>query len=639
MVESLQVQRREWSRMLGLLVVVLIAFFGLLAKLAYEQMVKVTEYRERERFQAMRRIIHPGPRGNIFDRNGILLVGNRARFAAVTYLGELRREFRSNLLEKIREIRQLEEETGVQIETSYNDLVWSSRTAVLQRQLDIVNEILGRQSTLSRRDVERHFSSNLILPFTLANNLTEEDYARLIDQLPSDSLIGVQTLSTRYYPFGSAASHALGYVREEILTSAQNTPGSDLASYGFKGQKAQSGLEKSFDHLLSGSPGSEVWRVDPHGYRFEPVVSKNPIQGSDLHTSIDIDLQVAAEAAMAGKTGAVIALDVRTGEVLTIASFPDYDLNDFTPFIPTDVYQRIVREGGLLNRAIQGLYPPGSTFKPLTAIAALRHRVIEPDTILQCGGSYRVGNRDFREHTPAGFGPIALSRALAVSSNVFFYQIGLQTGVDFLAEESIRFNLHQPTGIELPYESRNMIVPSRAWKRENNRGPWTPGDTANFCIGQGFLRLTPIQMAAFTASIARGETHTRVTMQRIPDRAKVYHGGSPIGLPAANFQTIIDGMIETTERGTGRRAALPGIKVASKTGTAQVFPGGRKLTVAWFIGFAPADDPAIAVVTVVEGVNEGDEFYGGDTAAPIARYIFEAYFNKYPPASPAFAAN
>lgn len=634
MVESLQVQRRDNTRLIGLYAVLALLATALVSKLAYEQFVKGAEYRERERFQTMRRIIQPGPRGNIYDRNGILLVGNRARFSAVTYLNELRGEFRTALLSRIREIREEEERTGIEVPTSYNDLVWNARTRVLQDQLDIVNRILDRDETLQRRDVERHFSTNLLLPFTLISDLNEEEYARLVDQLPPDSPIGVQTLNSRYYPFGSAAAHVLGYVREEIETEAENTPGADLASYGYKGKTAMAGLERSFDPILRGQPGSEVWRVDPYGFRFEPVESKVPVQGNDLVTSLDIDLQVAAESAMEGKTGAVAAIDIQTGEVLVLASSPTYDLNDLTPFIPSRVYREISESGGWINRAIQGLYPPGSTFKPLTALAALRREILQPETTLVCGGSYRVGNRGFREHNPAGFGAIQLRRALAISSNVFFYQIGLQTGVDAIAYESRRFGLHEPTGVEIPFETDNMIVPSREFKRGRNEGPWTPGDTANFSIGQGYLRVTPLQMAAFTASLARGETRTRVTIRRHREGIPVVHGGESIKVDPDDYRAIIEGMVEVIENGTGRRAAIPGITIAGKTGTAQVFPDGRPLTVAWFIGYAPVEAPRIAVVSVVEGLSENDEYHGGDTAAPIARFVFEAFFNKYPDTLP-----
>jgi len=617
-------QSRRIRRLTPFYVISCLALAVLFGKLFSEQILNREKHLAREEQQTMRRILLPGPRGNILDRDGELLAGNRARFSAAVFLNALRQEFREEYIARIRGIRKQEEETGEEVDISNSDLVWQARLAVVQRHLDEVNRILGRNDTITRRELASHFNNRIILPLKLLPDLTEEEYALLIDQLPPDSPVLVWTESARYYPYGSLASHVLGYV-----VNREETPGSleegeetaNLMTFSHYGKVGKAGAERAFDTQLDGESGSEVWRVDPLGFQYERLSLKRPIRGNDLRLSIDVGIQQAAERGLEGKVGAVVALDPRTGEVLAMASGPDYDLNDLSPFIPGEVYRRIDEEGGWLNRAIQGLYPPGSTFKPITAIAAFRKRVLDPEDILFCGASFRVGNRNFPEHTPPGFGEIALPRAIAASSNVFFYQIGLSATIDWIADTARLFGLDQPTGIELPFEATRMIVPDREWKKENRGTPWFPGDTANISIGQGFLRVTPLQMALVAAGLATGSTGLKPTILRSEETQVT----SPLPLTDEEYDSIVTGMFQAVQEGTARRTRFAEMTVAGKTGTAQVYPDGRPLTLAWFIGFAPVEDPRIAVAVVIEGVTEEDQFHGGTTAAPVARMVFEAW--------------
>jgi penicillin-binding protein 2 len=326
---------------------------------------------------------------------------------------------------------------------------------------------------------------------------------------------------------------------------------------------------------------------------------------------------------------------VDTGEVLVLASKPDYDLNAMTPYISRKTWQDILDRGAALNRATRGLYPPGSTFKIITALSALRQGVLAADEILYCGGVYRVGNRNFPEHSGRrAFGQVDVRRALQVSSNVFFYQVGLRAGVEALAKSARAFALDEPTGIDLPFEETRGIVPDPEWKRREyadrpGEASWVGGDTANMSIGQGFLLTTPIRMACFAASFARGETRTRPTLVHDPEqnRRLVDRDARPLDLSAADYRAIVEGMKLAVSDGTARFARIPGVEVAGKTGTAQVTLEGQRTTVAWFLGFAPADEPEVAVVVTVEGANPEDGYAGGKTAAPIAGAVLDAYFN------------
>ncbi|MEM8550560.1 MAG: penicillin-binding transpeptidase domain-containing protein, partial [Verrucomicrobiota bacterium] len=213
------------------------------------------------------------------------------------------------------------------------------------------------------------------------------------------------------------------------------------------------------------------------------------------------------------------------------------------------------------------------------------------------------------------------------SSNVYFYQVGLAAGIDAISSEAMRFGLDKPTGIDLPYEATRMIVPTREWKKERDGRSWMPGDTANVSIGQGDLFVTPLQMATFAASLARGETRTRVSIQHDPEGKPVDHGGEPIGLNDEQYAELLAGMeAAVSEQGTARFAMVDGVRIAGKTGTAQVKRPSGKITLAWFLGFAPVDDPQIAIAVVVEGLEPDDHYAGGKTAAPIAQAIFETYF-------------
>jgi len=599
--------------------------------LAYQQLIKDALHHERERQQNERRVIVPGPRGNIFDRYGRLLVGNRPRFAVVLDLDELRPEFRREYLRVQANYRM----SGERDIPNADQLEQIAHAAVVQRYLDQVNGLLGRFATVDSNRLRSHLRRQLLLPYTLVDDLKPEDFARLLENLPVNSPLQVYTSNTRYYPYGAAAAHVLGYVGANEGAGDEEFPGEDLTTLKIKGTVGRDGLEKQYDAQLQGEAGYTILRVDPAGYKVNPPIEHRlPVQGRSLSCSLDIDLQSAAEDALGDVTGAAVAIDVRTGEVLVMASKPGYDLNSFSPHLSVAAEADIEARKAWTNIALNGVYSPGSMFKIVVATAALRTGAITPaDKPVDCEGSMMVGNRRFtcgnglEQH-----GRLALSDAISESCDIFFYTVGLRTSAEAIAEEARRFRLDRPTGIDLPGETHRMLIPDPVWKRRVRREAWTPGDTANMSIGQGDVQVTPIGMACFAASLARGELWTRPTLLHDPRRPAQHT--EPIGLTGHQRSAILKGMEGCTTEGTAKvlttveALRVPGVRIAGKTGTAQIMRPSGKVDEAWFICFAPVEDPQIAVAVSVEGDVPGETFAGGRYAVPVASAILKKYFEK-----------
>jgi penicillin-binding protein 2 len=604
------------------------AMFAVLAAgSAYRQLFHSGEYSEQEKVQSQRRIVEPAPRGNIYDRNGQLLAGSRPRFGAVIYLDELRHEFHIEYLR----IRKNYRETGDKDIPNASQLEQIARYTVVQRYLDLINRAIGRDDKVDSRDLTKHYHEQLLLPYSLVEDLTPEDFAKLIETLPTRSPLQLFASSTRYYPHGSAAAHALGYVGVAKELDADGLPGEELTTFKLKGIHGRDGLEREYDSLLKGEPGGTIYRVDPAGYRVNPAVEqKEPVKGHDLTCSLDLDLQLAAEEAFGDQVGSAVALDVKTGEVLVMASKPDYDLSSFAPFLSQAASAEIEEKQAWANRATSSFYPPGSTFKIVTSIAALRSGSIKPDeVIVDCEGTVRISGHNFVcENGLVRHGEILLAEAIAQSCDIYFYTAGIRTTADVIAAEARRFHLDQRTGIDLPGEPRRMIIPNTEWKQSVYHEPWFPGDTANMSIGQGFILVNPLEMACFAASVARNETVTVPTLLHHAN-APVQHSPS-IGLTAAQRAVLLEGMEGCVTHGTAKAISapnfkIPGLRIAGKTGTAQI-PG--KKNVAWFICFAPAENPEVAIAVAAEGDIPGENYGGGRYAAPVANSILKKYFEK-----------
>ena len=618
-------QSRLWIfyAILGLLLVIL--YSGLF----FRQLIESESHAAKEKIQNQRRILTPGPRGNLLDREGRVLVANKSKFSAVVFLSEnqVQKAFSDSYRSMVRDYR----ERGEKIK-SYSELRIISRANVLQSYLKGVNELIGRHEEVDATAITRHLNVNPLLPYPLIDNLVPEEFAILLESLPVESPVQVYVSNMRHYPYENAATHALGYVGYSPLEVQSDMPGSELRTFATKGTYGRNGIEKRFDEQLQGKTGSEIWVVDPSGYQVESVQREYPRKGRDIELSIDIDLQLAGEAGydLYGDKGALVAIDIDRMEVLAMLSRPDYNLNQTTPFILNKVFKEISDNQAWENKALRGLYPPGSPFKLITAIAGLKAGKIDDNTVFECDGSHRVGGRNFP--CMGHHGEIDLRTAIEKSCNEYFYRVGLETGVDNLSREAIYLRLNEPTHIDLPNETRGMLTPSREWKKNRFGEPWYPGDTANMSIGQGALIVTPLQMALMVASVAKNQVYSHPSiLKQSPEQLARRPAPKPLGLPENLHKAIIDGMNRAVSpTGTARAAIIKGVNIGGKTGTAQINKKDGNLELAWFVGFAPIEDPKIAVVALVEGQELNVSFGGGRYAAPMARYVLEAYFDKRP---------
>ncbi|MBI2687691.1 MAG: penicillin-binding protein 2 [Acidobacteria bacterium] len=444
------------------------------------------------------------------------------------------------------------------------------------------------------------------------------------DTFPELELVHVQH---RLYPRDNLLAHAIGYVGE--VTEAELDL-ADFARYNQGDVIGKAGIERQYNEILMGVDGQRQVVVDNKGNEREVIRYKEAEPGRSLQLTVDLDLQIVAELALEGRRGSVVAMDPRNGEVLAMVSRPSFDPNKFAGRIRQKDWNEIFNnpEKPMLNRAIQANLAPGSTFKPLVALAALENGVIDENTTFHCPGGMSFYGHYHACHKKGGHGTVNLHQAIAQSCDVFFYNVGNRLGIDKLAKLGELAGLGKETGIDLPFEYRG-VLPSSRWKARTLRQPWFPGDTISVAIGQGYLAITPLQLAVMTGGIAAGGVWQRPHMVKDPNRIEPRK--SDVNLD--NVNQVVYGMYGVVNQGgTGRVARLPGIDVCGKTGTAQLasnelLRSSARLAAelrdnAWFVGFAPRVNPEIVVAVLFEAGGHGDQ------AAPISRDVIKAYFDK-----------
>lgn len=603
-------------RILLLFTIFLGIFLFLVGGLFYRQVTQHNYFLQKGKYQTQRRVFLPAPRGDILDRHGRVIACDQPLFELHLYFDSIRKEIREQYLDLLKQRRQQKKPID------RVKLQQQARQSVVQRHLDQANAITHRNETLDTKKLERHYHQSLLAPFTLFSNLTAEEYVRLTDQLPIDSPLFIATDYYRTYPYGSSACHVLGYVS---MTYDLPKTSKELRSFFTGHRTGKTGIELSQNEQLSGIDGEEIFAVDPVGFRSECVERIAPQKGQPCQLSIDIRLQQAVEKAISDYQGSAVVLDVASGEVLALANTPAYDPNLLSPKIPKNVFQEITQRGAWLNRAIQGCYPPASTFKIISSIAFLRNHIAtwNADDIEDCSGKTKVGTRLFHCDHKTAHGPVSLAAAIKKSCNVYYYRRSQICGIQNIAEEARRFHLDQPTGIELPFETHRMTIADPEWKKHKKLGEWFGGDTANTSIGQGYTLVTPLQMACFIASIAANRTCTKPHILHNPRHIQT---APTIGLTPKDYRQLIATLQEVVRSGTGRRAQYKNMAIAGKSGTAQVWEHGQRRNVAWFVGFAPVEKPTIALAVAIQERSSDDNYYGGKTASPVARRIFEAYF-------------
>jgi penicillin-binding protein 2 len=588
--------------------------------LFFRQVIQHAKFTELGRRQSHRRVLQPAPRGNIYDRNGNLLAGNRPRFVLAIYLQELREEFAAAYRSRVCELR----EAGLSFVPEEERSL--ARMAVIGKYLDGVRHLLPVPVAVDRIALDRHFQRQPLLPFFLADDLPWETFAALVERLPPNCRLQLLTRTSRVYPNGPCGAHVLGYAAPAPVVP----DGGQFRTFSERTLVGRAGIEEAMDLILRGKDGDEILLVDPSGQR-EKVLHSSPLEpGRDLYLSLDLDLQRIAEDALGEEIGCAVLSDVWTGEVLAMANGPSYDPNILTPSISQKTYEQLTAQGVWANQAIQGLYPPGSVFKLVCLEALLRFGVVNRDTVHPCEGRTRVGNRIIRCSNHFERGPLPFQLAVAKSCNSFFVDNVFSIPLKNFLDEIRRLGFGTPTGIELPHETGRSLVPSPQWKRSRGYGRWTDGDTANLAIGQGYLLVTPLQINALTASLATRRERTRPTILR---RDSIILSLFPLGLSDDCYGALLEGMVGCVDYGSGRRCRLEGIAVAGKTGTAQVRDGPLSSHLAWFTAFAPAERPQVAITVMVREAYEGHSYGGGSEAAPVARRILQKYFEKYPPES------
>ena len=450
-------------------------------------------------------------------------------------------------------------------------------------------------------------------------------------QLPELELIRSHR---RLYPRGGLASHVIGYVGE---VSDAELDQDAFMFYEPGAEIGKAGIERAYNDVLTGTDGRRVIEVDSLGREQTLFGTVKPEAGRSLRLTLDLDLQVVAELALEGKKGAIVALDPRNGEVLALASRPTYDPNKFVGGISADDWRQILRdpEDLMLNRATQAQVAPGSVFKAIVALAGGETGLLDEDFTVSCSGGAPFYRRYFRCHMAKGHGPVDLRQALARSCNVYFYTLGNKLGIDRIAEYAELAGLGRPTGIDLPHEEGG-IVPSEKWKLRRYREKWYRGETISVAIGQGALTVTPLQVAFAIGGIAMGGVWHRPHLVAYEDLQKLRPGFEPpdpieIELNQRHLETIRQGLWAVVNGGgTGGRARIAGYDICGKTGSAQRASTRAKegnddpalKDTAWFVGFAPCEQPELVVSALFES---GEHGY---LAGPMVRDVIKSHLDK-----------
>ncbi len=585
--------------------IIILAFLVLMGRLWYLQVMEGVHYGELSQNNRMRLVKNNAPRGLIFDRNGTRLAENRPGFDLMI------------------------------VPDDVND--WPMTYKALTKLVDIEPEKIK----------ERLKEAKGRPPFEgvkIKGDLSWEEMVRVESNKFKLPGVLLSVGPKRTYTSKDATAHLVGYLGEISERELKELNRSTKNQYRGGDMTGKYGIEHSFENFVRGTDGGRHIEVDVLGREIRVVKLYPPVPGNDLHTTIDLPTQMAAWEAMKDKAGAVCAIDPNTGEILVLLSTPSFDPNALTIGVSDKEWRKIIRnpQNVLTNRAIQGQYPPASTFKIITAAAALENAVVKPEDKILSGASYRFKDRDYRDWKEAGHGEINIHTAIVESSDTFFYQMGLALGIDHLSDYAMRFGLGEKTGIKLKDE-KSGLVPTKAWKRKVIGDRWYRGETLSVSVGQGFLLATPLQMAGAFSAIAnngyiiRPRLIKRITShdgEVIEDFSPDIKGKLPINKETLTLlKRALKGVV-WEDGGTARGLMDKEIVIAGKTGTAQVVALKKRVKDitktpyklrdhGWFVGFAPYDNPKIVVAVIVEHGG-----FGSASAAPVAKKVIKAYLEK-----------
>jgi len=576
---------KESERIFRIGCVVIAIFLIVIMRLWQLQVLQGNKYRELSESNRLRIISIPAPRGILFDRNGIPLVRNSSYFCASVTCGQFDRA-KIHLLSK-----------------------------VLNMPVEEILEKINQEGL------------GPFIPIRLKEGLSFNEVAYIEARKSDFPGLIIEAEASREYIYGDIGSHLIGYLGKLNPAQSKDPSFRDVPANSFIGQW---GTEMLFDRSLRGIPGERVIEVDSLGREIRLLEEKPPTKGEDIRLSLDINLQKEAEEAFGERAGALVAIKPDTGEILGLVSRPSFDPNHFARGIRYEDWLALTQDKKrpMLNRALQSQYPPGSTFKIIMAIAGLEEGVITPETRVECRGGINYGAWHFGCWRKEGHGVISLHRALVESCDVYFYEVGKRLGVDRIYDYASSFGLGKKTGFKFVQEQKG-IIPNTKWKEEKKKQKWYLGETFNTAIGQGYVSVTPIQMAVMMGAVANGGNLYRPTL--LVDTPPVLSGKirtRPESLEAV--KSALAGVVNEPG-GTGWAAKSALVTICGKTGTAQVIAMRRSARSqpeefrdhAWFVAFAPAEKPEIALSVFVEHGG-----HGGGAAAPIAKKAIEGYFKN-----------
>jgi penicillin-binding protein 2 len=600
--DRIQETRLFLNRVVASVIFILLATTGLVLRLVYLQVMGHEHYASLSRDNQVKISPLPPTRGMIFDRNGEVLADN-----IPTYSLEVIPDRVPDLNATLSELKGL---------------------------LGISDEEISRFNALRQR--RKSFES---VPLRL--QLSEVEIARFSVRMPHFPGVEVRARLLRTYPHGELAAHVVGYVGRISEAELQKL---DPSVYSGIYHIGKNGVEKAYESVLHGKTGYEELETNVQGRAINVMGQKEPLAGADLHLSLDIKLQKVAHDALGAYNGAVVALEPKTGQVLAMVSKPSFDPNPFIQGISRADYASLQAspDRPLYNRVLRGIYPPGSTVKPFMALAGLETGQVTSGRRVFCPGYFRLpgSSHKYRDWNKFGHGTVDMKYAVTQSCDVYFYELALQLGIDRMHDYLGHFGFGRETGIDLDGEKPG-IYPSQEWKRKHRKQPWFAGETVIAGIGQGYVQVTPLQLARAVAILANKgrvvDPRLVATMKGALDVEHPHPARKSQAFPiaAANWRTVVDAMIDVVHSQRGTAKGIAGglsYRVAGKTGTAQVFTvrqdqDYKRMRVkdklkdhAWFIAFAPAEDPKIAVVVIAE--NGG---HGGSVAAPIARRVMDAH--------------
>jgi len=584
-------------RILVLTIGVSVLFFILLMRLWYLQIVKAEDFQHLSENNRLRLVPVAASRGTILDRNGEILVDNLPSFSIAVIPQEV---------------------------TDKEGLLKS------------LSRLVGMDVADLTEKWEKSRKRNRYQPIILASNITRDQLEILEENRLFLPGLDVEMHPIRAYSHGLLGAHLFGHLGE---ISEQEMGTDRFTKYNPGDYVGKSGIERYWEKELHGADGGRQIEVDAMGRFLRTVSERSPTTGNSLVLTIDLALQKAAESAFGAQAGAAVALDVNSGEVLAFVSNPSFDPALFAGRLPAETWNEYLNDKRhpLENKALKGQYPPGSTFKIITAIAGLEEGLIDENTSVTCTGSYKFGNRSFGCWKRKGHGTVSLRKALRESCDVYFYRLGEQLGVDRIAIYAKKFGFGEPLGIGLENEKAGLI-PTKAWKEKRYGKKWLSGETLSVAIGQGYVLTTPLQLAAMTAEVANEGTvyAPHLVKKVVSPEGKVLREFHPevvrrVVLKGRSWKAVKKGLFAVVNEpgGTGAVARLYEVNVAGKTGTSQVVKlrdrrGGIPYQYrdhALFVAFAPYEKPEIAVAVVVE---HGE--HGGSAAASVASRILRTYF-------------